>query len=97
MDRKMSELSEKFIVYYSLDNSIDIFTTLENKSTMDEFIKCNSPCKDCLVQSMCINGRNNIEHIVVNGGITMKLCEKLKEFISNNKTLFNRVEFKNVY
>jgi len=97
MDRKMSELSEKFIVYYSLDNSIDIFTTLENKSTMDEFIKCDSPCKNCLVQSMCINGRDNIEHIIINGGITMKSCEKLKSFIKKNRFLFNQVEFKNVF
>lgn len=100
MDRKITELSEKFIVYYALDNSVDIYTTLETnrttKLTMDEFMKYNPPCKECLVQSMCINGQDHIEHIIINGGITIKSCEKLKSFIEGNQPLFNRVKLTNI-
>jgi hypothetical protein len=97
MNRKLSELKEKFIIYYSEDNYIHIYSIPVNKITKDEFMKCDIPCKDCLVQTMCLLGTNSISHLVINDGIKIQLCDRMKEFIIENESLFNRVTFKTTY
>jgi len=95
MDMYLNELEEPFILYYTQDNSINIFTTLTDKLTINEFMKYDIPCNNCLVQSMCINNQNNIKHVIINGGIDIILCEKLQKFIDGNRKLFNIVTFSN--
>ncbi len=97
MNKKLSELSEKFIIYYSEDNYIHIYSTPVDKISIDEFMKYDVPCKDCLVQSMCITGQNNINDIFIKEGIKLKLCEKMEKFIDINRFLFNRVSFEKAY
>lgn len=91
MDKKLSELKERFIIYYSEDNYIHIYSTPVDTITVDEFMKYDIPCKDCLVQSMCITGQNKINDIVIKDGIKLKLCEKMEKFICQNRPFFNRV------
>lgn len=97
MDKKLSELKEKFIIYYATNDIVHIYAIPVDKKTMDEFMKCDIPCKDCLVQTMCLGGTDSIGHLVINGGIKIQLCERMKEFISKNKSLFNRVTFRSVH
>lgn len=96
MNKKLSDLKEKFIIYYATNDIVHIYATPVDKITRDEFMKCDIPCKDCLVQAMCLEDQNNISHLVINGGIKIQLCERMKEFISKNKSLFNRVTLKGV-
>jgi len=91
MDIKITELKEKFIIYYESDNIVHLCSTPHNSITTDEFMKYNIPCKDCLVQSMCLNRLDDIGPITINSGIKIQLCEKMKKFIGKNKPLFNRV------
>ena len=97
MDKKLSELKEKFIIYYETDNNIHIYSTPVDAITIDEFMKCDVPCKDCLVQSMCLTGQNNINNIVIKEGIKLRLCERIEKFISKNRSIFNRVTFETTY
>lgn len=94
MDKKLSELKEKFIIYYSEDNYIYIYSTPVDKITINEFMKYDIPCKNCLVQSMCIIGQNNINGIVIKEGIKLQLCERMEKFIGINRPLFNKVTIK---
>ena len=89
MNVKITVLTEKFIVYYTTDEYVNIVRSLPNKKTLDEFLEYNPPCKECLVQSMCLKDRiyidsNNKSY----RGINLKLCEKLKGFIDKNRPLF---------
>jgi len=97
MDIKITELSEKFIIYYTSDDYINIFTPLTNEETIDEFIKYDIPCKDCLVQSMCIKDRIFIDCDNKYRGINLKICEKLKRFIDKNRPLFLSVRLETAY
>ena len=91
MNKKLSELKEKFIIYYETDNIVHIYSTPIDAITKDEFIKCDIPCNNCLVQSMCLCNQNDINDIVIKEGIKLQLCGSLKKFISKNRSLFNRV------
>jgi len=92
MNIRITDLEEKFVFYYTSEDYINIFLPLTSEETdektIDEFIKCASPCKECLIQSMCIKDRIYIDSNKRYRGISLKICEKLKEFISKNRPLF---------
>lgn len=52
--------------------------------TIDKYLNENTPCKDCLVNTICLNdkelvyGKNNLPILKI------KLCKKLKNFVENN-------------
>lgn len=94
MNKKITELEEKFIIYYETENIAQIYSTPTKSITIDEFNKYNVPCKECLVQSMCITEQNNINNIFVKEGIKLQLCENIKRFININDYLFNKVKYK---
>jgi hypothetical protein len=49
-------------------------------------MRYNPPCKDCLVCNMCINEKlNNVSAEVFEPYLYIKICDKLKNFINNNK------------
>jgi hypothetical protein len=54
--------------------------------SIDDFFKVNPPCKECLVNSMCIT---DIRKMVV--GIQIKSCSLLKEFIRKEQKKFNHI------
>ncbi len=49
--------------------------------TIEEFMEFNPPCKECLVQSMCLKYYNDISP----PWIRTRLCANLNEFILANK------------
>lgn len=49
--------------------------------TINKFMKYNPPCKECLVQSMCLKANDNVSP----PWIRTRLCGKLNEFIITNK------------
>lgn len=59
-------------------------------TTIEDFMKKDPPCKECLVQSMCLT---EYEYDVPNEikvyyEMTIDLCERMNEFI-NNDSEFN--------
>ena len=56
------------------ENSPDIYI---HQTTIDNFMKHEPPCKECLIQRMCI--KQDSDH--VHNFIHINLCDKLKEFI----------------
>jgi len=46
-------------------------------NTMHVFFKTNPPCKECLVQSMCLKANDNIS----SPWIRTRICNKLIKFI----------------
>lgn len=55
--------------------------------TLEEFIKYDPPCKECLVQPTCLIVRkHNISYKRVDD-IELKICEKLEKFLTINKFL----------
>lgn len=68
------------INYYNyLDDILYIYDL-----TINEYLNKNTPCKECLVNTICLNdkdivyGKNNLPILKI------KLCKKLKNFIENN-------------
>lgn len=64
------------VKYYYTVNHIHILDF-----TWDKFMKYNPPCKECLVQGMCITHHDYFSEPFV----TTKACNILYEFITNNK------------
>jgi len=58
-------------------------------STINNFMKYNPPCKDCLVQCMCLLNRDNSSP----PHIRAKTCNILYKFIKENRS-FHISEFK---
>jgi hypothetical protein len=52
----------------------------------------NPPCKDCLVQNMCINTTDNSYDKQV---LNIKTCEKLNRFLKKSKN-FKRIRLTGV-
>ena len=50
--------------------------------TVDEFIKCNPPCKECLVRSICLV-RTTLCYFR-----TTKSCDKLHKFLKDKYFIF---------
>jgi hypothetical protein len=48
--------------------------------TIKGFMKFNPPCKECLIQSMCLT-----EYEYATPELTMKLCEKMYNYIIIDK------------
>ena len=53
-------------------------------STMNNFMKYNPPCKDCLVQCMCLSNCDNSSTPY----ITAKTCSILYKFIKKNRSFY---------
>jgi hypothetical protein len=55
-------------------------------ATLKEFLEYNIPCKDCLIQNMCLDYKENIHawQLVIN-----KPCKKLDNSIYKNKFFVN--------
>jgi len=53
-------------------------------STMNNFMKYNPPCKDCIVQCMCLLNRDNW----LTPFITTKTCSILYKFIKKNNSFY---------
>ena len=57
---------------------------------IDKFIELNPPCKECLVQNMCIfaaeyiEAKNEVEDKIASK-IFVKACKKLDEFMKKEK------------
>lgn len=49
-------------------------------TTLDTFMGACPPCKECLIQSMCIVN-NDTKHYKK---LTIRACERLNEFAENN-------------
>lgn len=47
-----------------------------HRSTIESFMEKNPPCKNCLVQNMCI--KQNCDK--VHNYISLEICDKFKEF-----------------
>lgn len=56
-----------------LDDTVLVITTLNN------FLKYDPPCKNCLVKSMCIREITDIKPTYM----IIKVCSKLKKFLVN--------------
>ena len=54
-------------------------------TSLDNFMSYNPPCKECLIQGMCLT---EYEYDIPNEDmyheITIYLCERMNEFINNN-------------
>jgi len=50
-------------------------------TTLDIFMGANPPCKECLINTMCIYApsNNHIKQV-----LTIKACNRLDEFVENN-------------
>lgn len=57
----------------------DDYISFYPDGTIKEFMKHNPPCKQCLIQAICIRYNNHLE---------IKACDKLKNFIMNNKYFY---------
>jgi hypothetical protein len=72
-----------------LPNSEDILCTFNendtniyiHQTTIDNFMKHDPPCKECLIQIMCI--KQDLDHI--HNFININLCNELREFIKDIK------------
>ena len=56
--------------------------------TIDEFSEYNSPCKECLVQGMCLHDEVMVDYNTIERYIRLSIdrpCERFKEYICNNK------------
>lgn len=54
------------------------YNVLYNQS-MDDFMNLNPPCKECLIQVMCLKPNNKYSFI------TTRTCAVLNEFVLANK------------
>ena len=71
-----------FIIYQHLTTH-----TLICNISKDKFITHNPPCKECLVQGICIiEFFSSIEPITEEKEIELNKCEKLIKFLKENKT-----------
>lgn len=52
----------------------------------DDFMKYNPPCKECIIQAMCI--KENLSHPTELDHLYIKLCDRLKQFIYDNKFFY---------
>jgi len=55
----------------------------------NNFMKHNPPCKQCLIQVMCI--KENLAHPTLDSEpdhLYIKLCDKLKQFIYDNNLFY---------
>lgn len=67
-----------------LPNSKEILTMIKDsdktvyihQSTIESFMEKNPPCKNCLVQNMCIKQDRDQVH----NFISLEICNKFKEF-----------------
>ena len=68
---------KKEILFLNSSEVVFIYKTVNN------FMKHNPPCKDCLIQGMCLSNvsYNNNDFIC----IKIKKCKQLINFINNNK------------
>jgi len=48
-----------------------------NVITLDKFMKEDPPCKECLVQGMCITQITNIKF----SSLRIEMCEKFKKYL----------------
>jgi hypothetical protein len=61
-------------------------------TAVDNFMEYNPPCKECLIQGMCI--REDLAHPTLDSIDSMpdhlhvKTCKKLKDFVLNHKLFF---------
>lgn len=69
----MLENSDK-ILSLVRDQDTDIYIHM---TTIDNFMKHNPPCKDCLIQGMCIKQKKDHVHNFLH----IQICDKLREFI----------------
>jgi len=65
---------KKGIWSVNLENQLHIYGL-----TLQEFIKSNPPCKDCLVQSMCIMTHTRYPTIMFK-----RSCRSLSDFVKQN-------------
>lgn len=56
-------------------------------TTVDIFIGINPPCKECLIQSMCIITTDNSYDKQI---LRIKICEKLNKFMENSNRFDKR-------
>ena len=56
----------------------------------DQFLKFNPPCKECLIQSMCIES-TFVEYItsVDTNDLKLNSCERLKTFLNIDESFRN--------
>jgi hypothetical protein len=55
------------------------------KLSLNEFMKYNPPCKECLVQAICVEDTSKTR--IYSDHIYTRKCEFLIEFMSNCKSL----------
>ncbi len=79
------------IIYLIICGDFYIYTII------DDFLKYNPPCKECLVQPACLEGIS-----LYKSGKEKKffcshtsVCEKLKEFLENNY-LFEKIDINKI-
>jgi len=65
------------------DNNIYLYCKL------NIFIKLNPPCKECLIQSMCIKDISVL--LDEYAGVQIKSCDLLREFINKEQKKFNHI------
>ena len=49
-------------------------------TSLDTFMGTNPPCKECLIQSMCINNKDNKHY----KKLVIRACNELTKFTNNN-------------
>jgi len=76
-------MKEEIIYTDGLNNYIFVYCKLNT------FFKINPPCKECLIQSMCIENEDVLLDIVL--GFQIKSCSLLKEFIKKEQKKFNHI------
>jgi len=95
MDKIEYTVNSNAISYKSSDNGPII--NLKSKyikyfhiyTHLDTFMEYNPPCKECLIQSMCI--KIQISHPIFDmdpDHLSIKTCDRLKGYIDNNKNFY---------
>jgi len=76
-------MNNKLLYADGIENYIYLYCKL------NIFFKTNPPCKECLVQSMCMK---DISVLVDDyAGLQIKSCNLLKEFIIKEQKKFNHI------
>jgi len=71
--------------YYYKSNNTQRYIYMIS-SSIDHFMKYNPPCKECLIQNMCLT---EYEYDIPNEKnvyyeMTIELCERMEEFMNND-------------
>jgi hypothetical protein len=64
-------------IQWDSKNTKDNLGVYINAISLDEFMKEDPPCKECLIQGMCIKQITNIKF----SSLRIEICEKFKEYL----------------